>query len=330
MKKPLLKRWIVACLLPVLGFVACKEPKEIKLIELKPVQTLTALNDSSYFKYVSGITVDDDFVYASDGYNGRVIKMDKDLNLVSFIGFRGQGPGGFTYVGPSVVQDDTVYVVENGFKLNVFDKKDHFVRSSTMMDHSLRGVCGDNDGHLYLSSRLDSLPIVKYDRCMNRLGVFGEWVGTAETKHATDLYHLCLFNNQLLAVSEDTPRLYLYDKDGTLRLQKSLDEPMFKSRLDFKEGEWLKYPSNKKKTYSLFTSIATYGNKVYLLYIDHDPVEGVICKKLVELTYEDNDFRVSNHYALAMNGWYTVINLLDEDRLIAFNATASAFCVYDL
>lgn len=94
----------------------------------------------------------------------------------------------------------------------------------------------------------------------------------------------------------------------------------FSSRLD---------PSNKKNTYSLFSSIATYGNKVYLLYIDHDPVEGVMCNKLVELTYENNDFKVSNHYALAMNGWYEVINLLDEDRLIAFDAKASAFCVFD-
>lgn len=317
-------------MLPVLGFVACKESNEIKLIELKPVQTLTALNDSSYFRDVLAITVDDEFVYASDAYNGRVIKMDKDLNLVSFIGFRGQGPGGFTYVGPSVVQDDTVYVVENGYKLNVFDKEDHFVRSSIMNDHSLVGVCGDNEGCLYFSSRLDSLPIVKYDRCMNRLGAFGEWVGTAETKHATDLYHLCFFNNQLLVVSQDSPRLYLYDTDGTVKLQKALDEPMFKSRLDFKESEWLKDPSNKKRTYTLFASIAIYGNKVYLLYIDHDPVEWVKCNKLVELTYEDNDFKVSNHYALAMNGWFTVINLLDEDRLIAFDAKASAFCVYDL
>lgn len=100
----------------------------------------------------------------------------------------------------------------------------------------------------------------------------------------------------------DSPRLYLYDTDGTVKLQKSLDEPMFKSRLDFKESEWLKDPSNKKRTYMLFESIATYGNKVYLLYIDHDPVEGVMCNKLVELTYENNDFKVSNHYALAMNG----------------------------
>ena len=128
----------------------------------------------------------------------------------------------------------------------------------------------------------------------------------------------------------DSPRLYLYDTDGTVKLQKSLDEPMFKSHLDFKESEWLKDPSNKKRTYMLFESIATYGNKVYLLYIDHDPVEGVMCNKLVELTYENNDFKVSNHYALAMNGWYEVINLLDEDRLIAFDAKASAFCVYDL
>jgi hypothetical protein len=176
MRNPSLKQWIVWFLLLVLGFVACKDPKEIKLIELKPVQTLTALSDSSYFKYVSGITVDNDYVYASDVYNNRVIKMDKDLNLVSFIGFNGQGPGGFTYVGPSVVQDDTVYVVENGFKLSVFDKENHFIRSSTMNDHSLEGVCGDNEGTLYFSSRLDSLPIVKYDRCMNRLGAFTPFV----------------------------------------------------------------------------------------------------------------------------------------------------------
>lgn len=39
----------------------------------------------------------------------------------------------------------------------------------------------------------------------------------------------------------DSPRLYLYDTDGTVKLQKLLDEPMFNSRLYFKEREWLVY-----------------------------------------------------------------------------------------
>lgn len=217
--------------------------------------------------------------------------------------------------------------------MNLFSLDGAFIKSYGFKDQSLtyNSFCIDNEGFLYFNSVLDTLPFVKYDRMMKRVSAFGEWLMPNDelSKKAMNNFMIANFQNKILCIQREFPRLDLYNTDGTLSISKELDSDLFQSRIKFRENEHNKDPNNKRKVYNLFSSVSIYGNKIYLLYIDHYAKDGrVNCNKIVELTYSGDDFTITNVYQLE-NDWYISI-CHTGGNMICFSGSATEFHIYDL
>lgn len=328
-----MKNTLYIYLFIALFLFSCSKNRQSEIVTIEPSIVLDVLSDSSFFKDVMYMNVKNNDVYASDSYNGRIIKMDKNLNLLSIMGKNGRGPGEFSGVGSSILLNDTLYAIDFGLRLNAFNLNGMFVGSYKFSDPTITmsNFCTDNEGYLFFSSVIDSLPIVKYDRFMNRISSFGSWVGEKDNRQATNHYLLQNINGMIMTVSSDAPIFYFYDKNGELVFKKIFDSELFESRLAFKDKEINKDSKNRLKTYQLFTSITSFNNKIYLLYIDHNPSNGLAnSNKIVELIYNKNDLKIGKVYQLDKQGWFTSIVYLADNKILCFNATKSAFYIYKL
>jgi hypothetical protein len=284
------------------------------------------------------MTVADDCIFASDQQNGRILKLDTDLNLLGTIGQSGQGPEEFAGIGCLAVYKDTVMAVNfNGVSLNSFTKDGHFTgRYSFANDPSImeHNFCIDNEGFLYFASKLDSFPIMKYDRQMNRLYGFGEWISpeNKEFRNALNNYLVSCIEDKIITIQEDAPIINLYEKEGKHLLRKELPAQLFEKRLKFKENEQAKNPANLKKTYILFASPMIVGNTIYLLYIDHNDQNLPVSNKVVELLYENNEFTIKKVYSLSRQkkDWFVAIAVTEDKKMIAANASQCKLCIYQL
>jgi len=315
-------------------FLSCEEKRKYEIRSIEAIQVLTELSDSSFLKTVEHINYHENFIYVSDSYNGRVLKLDKDLNLVLSIGQNGEGPEDFLGVRCSAVYDDTLYVASPGnLKMVRFTTNGEFIDTYKLQNYNMifNYFC-INKGGLYFNSALDSLPFVKFDRFMNRQFAFGDWIVPVneERKVASNNFHVLSFQGKVLTVQVEEPLINLYEEDGALLLSKYIDAEVFKSRLNFKKNQ-LENPSAQKAIYMLFYSVTSYENKLYLLYVDHNKDNNIPqCDKVVELLYENNDFKINNIYQLqSESGWYSSICCVGN-KLICFDEMKSEFQVYNL
>lgn len=305
---------------------------------MEPSIVIDELSDSTFFRGIPYLTVVDNSIYASDQQNGRILKLDADLNLTGTIGQNGQGPEEFAGIGCLAVYKETVMAINlNGVSLNTYTKdgdftgKYSFSNDPSIIEHNF---CIDNEGFLYFTSKLDSFPIMKYDRKMNRLYGFGEWISpeNKEFRNALNNYLVSYIDDKIIAIQEDAPIINLYDKEGKHLSRKELPVQLFEKRLKFKKNEQAKNPANLKKTYILFASPTIVGNRIYLLYIDHDDQNLPLSNKMVELLYENNDFIIKKVYSLSRqkSDWFISIAVTQDKKMIANNASQSKLCIYQL
>jgi len=308
--------------------MACNNPNNnVPVIDLKPSVIITELSDSTFFKIQNMIF--SDFIYASDVVNDRILKLDTNLNLLGTIGSSGQGPQEFAGIGSIALWRDTLLAINlGGPTLSEFVTDGQFVdRYFIRTDNSLMryNFCIDNEGFLYFTSALDNFPIVKYDRKMNRMFGFGEWIdsGKKEFRNALNNYLIAYFDDKILTVQTDAPVINMYEKDGKHLLRKELPEQLFRRRLMYKKDEQEKDAGNLKKVYGLFSAITTHDNKIYLLYIDHDKQLSPYRNKVVELLYKDNDFIINKIYSLSnFNGdWFDSFVFTNDNKIIASKAS---------
>ena len=310
-----------------LFFLSCNIFNDVKYVNLEPITIIEELSDSTFFRDIPFITGYNDYVYASDNTNGRILILDSNLNLIRTVGNRGQGPGEFNWIGDLIVYNDTLLVIDAG-KLNTFTIDGIFIESySFSNDQSLshNNFCVDNEGNLFFTSTLDSFPIVKYDKKMNRLFGFGEWIDPQNKEYRRFLnnYLIAYFNDKIITVQIDAPVINIYEKSGTHIFSKQLPEQLFKKRLNFKKHEQGREASNLKKIYMLFGSIKCIDNKIFISYIDHDEDNIPNLKKIVELIYENNDIIINKVYSLAKDnrGWFTSFYVTKYNKIIASNAS---------
>jgi hypothetical protein len=332
MKKKVIYVFAVLAVAVTLFLYSCNDNSQLKIVELKPSVSIEELSDSTFFKDVDYITCDSKNIFASDVYNGRILKFDLQMNYIKSIGSRGNGPEEFACMGGGItVLNDTLYAIDcTGLKTFGTDGK--FIRTVKNQNYWIKPnvCCMDESGHIYLSSVTDSLPLVKYDRYLNRQFDFGTRRGDEDEKISGNLYLLNFFNNSILSVKEDEPVLTLYDCQGNVLLDKYIDSNIFNSRLLFRKQEQAKSLRNKQKnTYGLFSSVSSVENRIYLLFTCYDgPDNRPYCNRIVELTFENNDFHLITVYQLPDN-WYTAICCVDS-KLICYSAIKQEFQIYEL
>ena len=310
-------------------FSSCYDNSDrLSVVELEPNVMIEEFGDSTYFRGISYIVVDD-FIYAADEDNGRINKLDSKLNLVGIIGRRGQGPHDFAGLGCFIVYKDTILAVNlGGLSLNAYTIDGDFIEKYTLgSDYSLtaNNFCVDNEGYMYFTSRIDSFPIIKFDRQMNRQFSFGNWI-EPENKEFRPFLNSCLIaclDDKIITIQKDAPVINVYGKDGTHLLKKNLPEELFKKRLLFKKREQEKDASNLRKTYGLFGSVSTVDNKIYLTYVDHDEQDIPYKNKVVEILFENNDFIINRVFSLSKekSGWFEAIAVTNDNRIVVSNAS---------
>jgi glutamine cyclotransferase len=312
-----------------LFLISCENA--VNMVELKPSMVIEELSDSTYFKDVLCIMHNGENIYASDTYNGRILKFDTQMKYLECMGARGYGPEEFAGMGGIAILKDTLYIVDYS-GLKSFTKDGTFIETVKIHDLNIDPFifCMDESGYIYFSSRTDTLPLVKYDRSMNRQFAFGNRLGQEDEKISANMYMLHYFNNEIVSVKRDEPIITIYNKKGEILLTKRIENKIFDSRLSFKRQEQEKEPMNRKKTYHLFESITSFENKIYLLYINHDSQNHIpSCNHIVELVYENNNFHVNNVYQLEDKGWYISICHVDN-KLVCYSGSKQEFHIYEL
>jgi hypothetical protein len=312
----------------VLFLLSCRRASE-NIVYLQPSQVVKELNDSTFFMDVYCITHDLRSVYASDTYHGCVLKFDREMNGTGRIGVRGQGPEELACPGGVACLNDSLYVIEC-VGLKVFTADGNFVRSEknetvSHIDPFL--FCMDESG-FYVCSTVDTFPLVKYDTRMNRQFGFGIRQGEADEKISGNQYMLQLFEDKILSIKRDEPSVTLYTREGDVLLNRRIDSRIFNSRLLFRKEEREKDPANRKKTYSLFGSLATSGKDVYLLYTHHNSENRPFANRIARFRFADNDFRLVRVYELP-DVWYLSMCLV-ENRLVCYSKTNEEFQLYGL
>jgi hypothetical protein len=314
----------------ILFLHSCKQ-NTANIVYLEPFLTVEELSDSTFFKDVYNIIHDAKHVYASDTYNGRVLKFDLEMNYLGSIGARGQGPGEFSSLDGIVCLNDTLYALNcNTGELNIFTTDGNFVKRAhkeSIMTVSER-YCMDESKFIYVCSCLDTFPLVKYDADMNRQFGFGTRLGDDDEKISANMYKLHLLGENILSVKEDEPLLTLYDRQGGMLLSRYVDNQVFSSRLLFKKQEQERDPANRKKTYVLFKDIVISGNEIYLLYTHHDSNNRPYCNRIAKLVFENSDFHFIDAYQLP-EVWYTSICIVGN-RLVCYCSTKQEFQIYEI
>jgi hypothetical protein len=316
-------------LIVVLCLFSCRQNTENTVFP-DPGLTVEELSDGTFFKDVLCIAHDSRHVYASDTYNGRILKFDLEMNYLKSIGSHGQGPGEFSCLGGIAGLNDTLYILDCGTGgLKVFTAEGDFVRSEQKEALHIEPFlfCVDESKCIYLSSLQDPFPLVKYDTDMNRLFGFGIRAGGDEER-ISDMYMLQLFGDNILSVKEDEPLVTLYSRQGEQLLNRRIVSLIFDSRLLFKRQEQEKDPANRKKNYRLFTGMTTSENEVYLLYIHHNSENRPYCNRIARLAFKNSDFRIACVYQLP-DVWYLSICLVGN-RLVCYSGTKQEFQIYEL
>jgi len=314
--------------LSIITFLSCNDKnREVPIVYLDQMRKIEELSDSTFVRSINNI-ICDDYIYAADEDNRRILQLDYNLNLLSTIGSRGQGPRNFAGLGCIALWKDTLLGLNiGGSTLSTFTTNGQFVDRYPFLDRSLsqNNFCIDDEGFLYFTSYLDSFPVIKYDRQMNRLFGFGEWnePENKEYRMIKNDYLIAYFDDKILTLQIDDPVINMYNNKGKHLLKKRLPEQLFEKRLAFKKSEQERDPSSIKKVYRLFGDIIAVNNRLYLLYIDHDKDNKPYCNKIVELVFENNDFRISKVYSLSKNddAWYNSFAITKDNLIIATSAS---------
>jgi len=319
---------IVYLVISMFIFLSCNKSlnEKVSMIDLEPSMEIEELSDSTFFRGIYSM-IFSDCIYAVDEFNGRILKLDTNLNLLNTIGRIGQGPQELAGIGCIGVWKDTLLAINVGGKrLNTYSAYGQFIESHLFDDIYIaqNNFCIDDEGFLYFTSIIDSFPIVKYDRNMNRQFSFGNWIepDNKDFRRYLNDYHIAFIDNKIITVQTDAPIINMYDKDGKHLLKKELPEQLFKKRLMFKKTEQEKDAANMKKIYKLFSCISTIDNKIYLPYIDHDDEQNIpYINKVVEIIFKNNDFIINKVYVLSRDnkGWFNTIVITNSNKIIASN-----------
>jgi hypothetical protein len=312
----------ILCIAVTLFLYSCNDNSQLKIVELKPSMSIEELGDSTFFKGVDYITCDSRNIFASDVYNGRILKFDLQMNYIESIGSRGNGPEEFTCMGGGIaVLNDTLYAIDCA-GLKTFGTDGKFIRTVKNQNYWIKpNVCCMDESECIYFSIIDTFSLIKYDKYMNRQFSFGN-----RRNDSRAAYLLCMFHSEILSVKEDEPLISLFNQQGDMLSTKNFYNDIFKSQVLFKKQEQEKSVDSNKKVYILFQSMTCFENKLYLLYIDRES-QRPHCNRIVELTFENNDFHLTGVYQLRDN-WYSAICRINN-RFVCYSATNEEFQIYE-
>lgn len=313
------------CLVLLLSFVACqtRSSKEIKS-QLVVLKTIEEFSDSTFFSDVHGVFAYEKGVLLTDYKRDQLFVLDKDLDLVSTIGQKGQGPEEFLGASHLFYNGDLVFI-ENEMKraFEIFTKEGQYKGNIPHKRIAPQTRFFEYEGAIYYSPDSDEFAICKLDIKSKTMEMFGE-VEPYRTKRETRIKngrHLLHGQNKILGIREAKPIIELYDFKGKVLLHKDFSD--VESVADFVKFDKLK--PIKENSYYVYNSDAYIaGNDLYVLIATVGEKGG---KKRPEsntvLHFQLSDKAIVYKETLVLGrGWYRKLCVMGNN-LIAFNGSES-------
>lgn len=254
---------IVFCLL--LG-CQTKKSNETKF-QIAVQKTIEEFSDSTFFSDIRGISVCGKDIVLTDYKRDQVFILDKDLELLSVIGQKGQGPGEF--MGASKVHYSGQHIfVENEMKraFEIFTKNGEYKGSVSHERIAPETRFFEHEGAIYYSPRSDKYAICELNLESKKMKFFGktEPYGTTGETFLKNGRHLFQWGKNILSVREAKPLVELYDFSGNLVLSKDF------SNLE-SVANYVKYNNTRPirpNSYCVYNSDAfVVGDDLYILVL---------------------------------------------------------------
>lgn len=298
-----------------LYLIACTTPKEslkveqaIKLDTLTPTRVISKIADSIFFRKVKLFKYKESLVI-SDEANARILVTDSVFKLIYAIHQKGDGPKELKYPLNILVRNDTLFVEDANFKINLYDfKNGAYLNSLRIEAKSVFGSswASDKAGNFYLSSEPDESG--KSILQLNSKGKTLQWLGEKfpkeENNYSSHYKYIQVTEKQnIIALSRTWGYIDFYDTlTGKLlrRIDISGYEPIQRA-LDSMQKDIVRSPEIKQNVRNLFMGAFYCDNKLYATFTDRVGVNRKLARHLLIFDIDENKYDARLYQILKIN-----------------------------
>lgn len=211
---------------------SCQKKNEVLWVEATPVRSVSEFSDTVFFKWIADIEhLDNQWVFLDKG-TGKALITNQDFELINSVGASGPGPTEIRGATNVSVSGEKLFVYDyTGGKINIYDRKGHFIDSKGakpflsefVVDSLYIYMCSNED----IDSPIEVLKIDN-DSIYNRFGK------EAIKKLNFPPQHIIEVQDFLVSVfAYNKPLIDVYDKSGThLRRNDLSSDPVLAPWLD--------------------------------------------------------------------------------------------------
>jgi hypothetical protein len=301
-------------------------------IELLSHETINSISDSIFFKSVGQIELNNNNLYILDGSHVRIVKCDKNLNFVKFIGRHGLGPGELRH--PDSFTFDRygiLYIKDSGTILKY--KDDKFIESQKLFNNRINSKFAFCDSKIYVSAPDSFNTIMVLDSLLKIRTKFGnpnKYKGSPIQVMKKNEKNIFISEKEnILSISSFDPLIQLYSKSGLLLDEIEIDNPIVKSRLEYS----IKTQRNPMSAVSFFRDIYYDDSSLYLLAYDHLHKDiKVSCNKVLKYDIINSKIVFDQIFELKPStindGYYSAICVIPDNKIIAFEIYSGTFQIF--
>ncbi|MDR3093251.1 MAG: 6-bladed beta-propeller [Bacteroidales bacterium] len=297
---------------------ACSQKTELAPISLSPQKIISELNDSTFFKTISGMVYHNGKIYLSELSRGAILVLNEDYALTDIIGKKGKGPGEFLFNGHLEVHDDSIWVadinsgvslfVQNTFIQKTSDDISIFKTRKPIGFFDLRFACHNN--YLYYYQLNEQPVILKTNLQTQETQVFAK--SEISDKHGKNRGHVITDGENIYVILHNAPFVEKYSLSGE---KKEMYD--YSDKINFmKTFEYLDAQERQINAVStLVRDVSFDAPYLYLLLYLKDFSDNLISNKILAInTEDDSDMKL---YSLDDGGYYTFITY--NHQLFAFD-----------
>jgi hypothetical protein len=304
-----------------------KEEQVIKLDTLKPTQVISKIADSIFFRKIKLFKYKESLII-SDEANTRILVTNINFKPIYTIHQKGDAPYELKYPLNILVRNDTLFVEDANFKINVYDfKNGTYLNSLKIEAKSVFGSSwiSDKVGNFYLSSEPDELgkSILQLNSKGKTLRWLGEKFPKEENNYASHYKHIQITEKQnIIALSRTWAYIDFYDVSAE-KLLKRIDisgyEPIQRA-LDSMQRDISISPEMRQNVRNLFMGAFYCNRKLYATFTDRIGVSRKHTRHLLIFDIDENNYDAKLSQIVKINS-----NTEDDDihfEILFFDAAS--------
>lgn len=284
--------------------------KEIKIQDVVPDKSISALSDSSFFSVLPSLIWCNTRLLCSESNRSQVFVMNEELDLISVIGGIGRGPEEMSGIDYFCVYKDTIIIKDPGNdRMQFFNFKGNHLGYIKGIDTTparyLRKFVYENG--MFVTTAKNDSAIIIYNAKTGKTTKFGEryhFNSEIQNRIRNDRY-IFKKGDTIISVSDNQPFIEDYDFKGNL-----LNTYDY-SNIDLIKKELLEISKQKlsERSYSvLIADCDIYEDNIFLLINSH---KDGFCSNIVLRFIYNKNIKLCNIYRLKD----------DIYRSIVFNGT---------